>query len=201
MLRKIRPALIVGAAAVIAAIAVTAEASPAGVGARRGQCSGVTSLRTLAVRPRRRVDLHARRTTIGTLTDIRRPKRIVHGRSGFERTTYEVVAQITLARRTANNTIQLVLFDKDAYMSAVLPPLQCLSARTPGRALIAAARYRFGGGCGTPGTEWQESGAVAYITGVGFWGPTRGRRGAAANGASLAPVTGIRFLAGCGARR
>lgn len=196
-----RPVLVLAATCLIAAVAVTAEASPAGSGARRGQCSGLTSVRTLAVRPRRKADLHPRRTTIKALTQLERPKHVVHGRSSFERQTFEVVAQITLARHTVNNAILLVLFDDRYYMSAILPPLQCLSGGIRGREQIASARTRFGGGCGIPPLEWAPSGAVAYVTGVGFWGATRGRRGAAPNGASLAPVTGIRFLAGCGARR
>ena len=197
MPRRIRPVLAVGATALIAAVAVTAEASPARVVAKRGQCSGVTSLRTLAISPRRHVNLTPIRTTIKALASKRRPERIRHGQSAFERQTFEVIAQVTLDRRTLNNTIQLTLFDGGSYMRAVLPPLQCITARTPGRLRIASARYRYAGDCGIPGLEWEPSGTVAYVTGVGFWGPTHGR-GVAPNGASLAPVTKVELVAGCG---
>ena len=189
--------LVVGATALVAAVAVTAEATPARIKVSRGVCAGVTSVRTLAVKPRRSVHLVPRRTTIKALASLRRPDRIRHGATAFERQAYEVVAQVTLARRTANNTIQLTLFDGGSYMRAVLPPLGCLTERTPGRGMIASARYRYAGDCGIPGLDWQPSGTVAYVTGVGFWGPTRGR-GVASNGASLAPVTKVVLLAGCG---
>jgi hypothetical protein len=36
-----------------------------------------------------------------------------------------------------------------------------------------------------------------YIHGVGFWRERKGLRGAAANGAELHPVMGLRIVAGC----
>jgi hypothetical protein len=199
--RRLRRPFALAAAISLAAVAATA-AAPArpAAAAPNPTCSGLTSLQSLKIQPRRLADFRTQRTTIGAIASRERPGQLVHGGTAFERETYEVVAQVVLVRRTLNNAINLVLYDDGAYMTAVLPPLRCLTARTPGRQQIAAARDRFVEGCGLPSLEWEPLGAVAYVGGVGFWGPVRGRRGTARNGASLAPVTGLRFLAGCGVR-
>ena len=94
--------------------------------------------------------------------------------------------------------IRLILFDAGTYMNAVIPAPSCLSARTRGRAQIAAAWRYFVVNCATPRAEWQPLGAIVYIHGVGFWSQrSRPRRGGAKNGAELHPVTGFRVVAGC----
>jgi hypothetical protein len=198
MPRRTRPVLVIGVAAVLAAVAATAEATPVRHGVKRISCAGVTSVRSLWASPRRRASLTTQRTTIRSLVSQERPRSIKrHGRTPFELRTYEVVGQITLVRKRPNTTIQLVLYDGGAYVNALMPPLQCLSTRIPGRAKIAAARASYIRQCGMPGPDWEESGAVAYVAGIGFWGPTSGR-GIPPNGATLAPVTAFELIAGCG---
>jgi hypothetical protein len=51
--------------------------------------------------------------------------------------------------------------------------------------------------CGAATSSWRDLGAVAYISGVGFWDFAHGQRGHARNYAELHPVTGIRIIAGC----
>jgi hypothetical protein len=60
-----------------------------------------------------------------------------------------------------------------------------------------AARARFVSRCGFPISDWQPLGAVAYVTGVGFWDVPHGQTGHARNYSELHPVTALRFLAGC----
>ena len=117
----------------------------------------------------------------------------------FQRNVWRVVAQITLYKRGAAGTIRLVLFDTDTYMVATMPAPTCLTTPSPARTAALAARASFIRHCGRPTKDWQPLGAVAYVSGIGFWsGRTRGIRGAARNGAQLTPVTSLRFVAGCG---
>jgi hypothetical protein len=60
-------------------------------------------------------------------------------------------------------------------------------------------RSRFMSRCGYPSSSWHSLGAVALISGVGFWDVPHGQTAAARNYAELHPLTGLRFLAGCGA--
>ena len=93
--------------------------------------------------------------------------------------------------------LRLVLFDEPAYINAVIPSPDCLSASTRNRAKIMAAWQEFIGKCGKPSETWQSLGAVFFVRGVGFWSQKRPLRGAAPNGAELQPVTGLRLVAGC----
>jgi hypothetical protein len=69
--------------------------------------------------------------------------------------------------------------------------------KTPRQGAIIAARRIFTRRRGAPTDARQPLGAVAYISGVGFWDVPHGQTGAARNYAELHPVTGIRFLSGC----
>ena len=118
----------------------------------------------------------------------------------FQRNVWRVVAQITLYKLGPAGTIRLVLFDRDSYMIATMPAATCLTIASPGRDAALAARAAFLKRCGRPTQHWQPLGAVAYVSGVGFWsGHAHGLRGTAPNGAQLTPVTSLRFVAGCGA--
>jgi hypothetical protein len=82
-------------------------------------------------------------------------------------------------------------------MIAELPAPACLPPTTRARSAIVGARRRFEQGCGTPERRWHREGAVAYVSGVGFWNFPSGQSGAAKNDAELHPVTGVTFIAGC----
>ena len=94
--------------------------------------------------------------------------------------------------------VQLILFDHGNYMLAGIPTRTCKGSRPSATQLIAAVRRHFLSGCGRPDSSQKPLGAVAYVSGVGFWGP-RSEGGAAGTGAQLNPVTGLLAVAGCGA--
>jgi hypothetical protein len=53
--------------------------------------------------------------------------------------------------------------------------------------------------CGAAIDTWRQLGAVAWISGVGFWDFPHGQSGHARNYAELHPVTAIHLISGCGA--
>jgi hypothetical protein len=83
------------------------------------------------------------------------------------------------------------------YMIAEMPLPACLPFTTRDRRAIVAARATFGRRCGFPTTSRQPLGAVAYVSGVGFWDVPHGQTGHARNYSELHPVTGLRLVAGC----
>jgi hypothetical protein len=115
----------------------------------------------------------------------------------FERQVWRVKAQIVEYKLEDDSGIHLVLFDRGRYMIAEMPAAACLSRRTRDRRALINARRLFAARCGAPTATWQPLGAVALLSGVGFWDFPHGQEGAARNYAELHPVTGIRFLAGC----
>jgi hypothetical protein len=78
-----------------------------------------------------------------------------------------------------------------------MPFAGCLPRTTRDRRAIVAARARFVSRCGFPTSDWQPLGAVAYVTGVGFWDSPHGQTGHARNHSELHPVTALRIVAGC----
>ena len=187
--------LFVALAAAAAAVAPTATPRPSAE-----RCGGILwRLKTFSDRERGLVRLTPRQTTIRTLAARTPPDPLPRSRrTSFQRQTWEVVAQIT-DYRLDGNELRLVLYDHDAYMNAVIPAPSCLSRTTRARAAIASVWTRFSTGCGHPQRSWQSQGAVVYVSGIGFWSSRfRERRRAAANGAELHPVTGLRPVAGCG---
>ena len=147
---------------------------------------------------RRSVRLIPAGTEIGAISKRPYPRPTPRRRrTPYQRHAWEVVAQV-VNYRVESGGIRLILFDAGTYMNAVIPAPSCLSARTRGRAQIAAAWRHFVVDCGTPRLDWQPLGAIVYIHGVGFWSQrSRPRRGGARNGAELHPVTGFRVVAGC----
>jgi hypothetical protein len=96
-----------------------------------------------------------------------------------------------------DSDIHLILFDKGHYLIAEMLLGSCLPKTTrDGRAIIHA-RATFISKCGQATSSWQSLGAVAYISGVGFWDFPHGQSGHAPNYAELHPVTGLRIVSGC----
>jgi hypothetical protein len=187
--------LLVALAALAATVVSTAAFRPS---ART--CGGVLwRMKTFSDRQKNLVRMDALQTTIQDIGARPYPTPLPRSRSTkFQRHTYTVVAQITEYRMDGNE-LRLVLFDHGAYMNAVIPVPACLSRATRARDQLVDAWQIFVSACGRPMQSWQPQGAVAYVSGVGFWSSRfKPRRGAARNGAELHPVTGFRAVAGCG---
>jgi len=110
-----------------------------------------------------------------------------------------VTAQITQFKLEGDSDIHLVLFDASAYLIAEMPAAECLPKNTRDRKAIIAARKKFTTSCGQPTKNWQPLGAVVAISGVGFFDIPHTQKPHATNFAELHPVTGIKFVSGCGA--
>jgi hypothetical protein len=179
---------------VLALAGAAATASPA---ARETTPCGVLA----AVRDRaRHVRLGPHLTTIPKIAQRTMPRPTPRRRTTiFQRNVWRVVAQITQYKRGAAGTIRVILFDHDAYMLATFPAPTCLTVPSAARRAALAARAKFVKHCGRPTKDWQPLGAVAYVSGIGFWSNGPDSVGAAPNGAQLTPVTSLRFVAGCGA--
>ena len=110
-----------------------------------------------------------------------------------------MLAQITEFKSEGDSDIHLVLFDQGAYLIAEMPAAECLPKMARDRKAIIAVRKKFETSCGQPTNHWQPLGAVAYISGVGFFDIPHTQKPHAENFAELHPVTGIKFVSGCGA--
>jgi hypothetical protein len=118
--------------------------------------------------------------------------------TAYERRAWRVKAQIVQFKLEDDSDIHLVLYWAGRYMIAEMPFAGCLPRTTRDRRAIVAARVGFVRRCGFPTSTWQSLGAVAYVSGVGFWDVPHGQTGAARNYAELHPVTLLRIVAGCG---
>jgi hypothetical protein len=155
-------------------------------------------LKTFSDPQRLQVAVKPQTTTIGQIRARKGPGRELARRTTpFQFQTWEVPAQITSFRLDSTGSVRLVLFDDGAYINAVIPSPNCLSARTRERAQITAAWHFFVDKCGKATPTWQSLGAIFWVDGVGYWGGKGSPRGAAPNGAELHPVTGFRIIAGC----
>jgi hypothetical protein len=158
----------------------------------------LAGLKTLSDLDRRLVDLRPRATTVRAINRLRQPRPTPTRRNnGFERQVWRVRAVIVKGRLQGDGDIQLVLLAQHSYLVAVLPAPACLSRTTRARAAILGARRRFEQGCGSAARTWTNQGAVADVSGVGFWNLPKHESGHAKNDAELHPVTGVRFLVGC----
>jgi hypothetical protein len=158
----------------------------------------LAGLETLSDPQRGLVDLHPRTTTIRAINRLRRPRPTPTRRNNtFERHVWRVRAVIVKDRLQDDGDIQLILGAQHSYLIAELPAPACLSRATRARAAIVRARRRFEQGCGSASRSWRDQGAVAYVSGVGFWDLPNRHPGHAKNYAELHPVTSIRFLVGC----
>jgi hypothetical protein len=144
------------------------------------------------------VNLHPRNTTVAAINAIPMPHPTPTSRNTvYERRTWRVKAQIVQFKLEEDSDIHLILFSNGAYMIAEMPLVSCLPATTRDRRAIVNARRLFVRHCGAPTSSWQTLGAVASISGVGFWDFPHGQSGHARNYSELHPVAAIRILAGC----
>jgi hypothetical protein len=182
----------------LAAAAATSAPGRGSANAQASRCGGqLWRLKTLSDPGRTSVRLTPKTTTLAAIRGRPYPRPVPRKRrTGFQRQNWEVVAQVT-SFRLDDGGLRLILYDADAYVQAVIPTPDCLVRSSRAREEIAAAWKRFVSECGQPTRDWQPSGAVIYVRGVGFWSQRRARRGAAPNGAELHPVTGFRVVAGC----
>jgi hypothetical protein len=163
------------------------------------RCGGpLWRMKTLSDAQRNLVRLAPRTTTIGAIQQRGRPRPTpARRKTPFQRQTWQIGAQIT-RYWLDGSALRLQLWDHGSYMNAVIPSPFCLSPQTRGRAAILRAWNLFTGHCGRPPTHFaQPLGAVATVTGVGFWSQHRTRHGEAPNGAELQPVTGLSPVVGC----
>jgi hypothetical protein len=188
-------------AAVIAVAALGAAAAGAGpspVAAASACGVELWSLKTLSDPQRKLVKLRPRNTTIAAIDALPMPSSAPTTRStGYERRVWRVRAQIVQFKLEEDSDIHLILFDRGHYLIAEMPLGSCLPKTTRDRKAIIRARATFIGNCGEPTSAWQTLGAVAYISGVGFWDFPHGQSGHAPNYAELHPVTAFRIVSGC----
>jgi hypothetical protein len=182
----------------LTAVAATTATGRETADARAARCGGILwRMKTLSDAGRKAVELNAKLTTIAAIRERPYPRPIPRKRrTPFQKQAWEVIAQVTAFKRD-NGGLRMILYDANAYVQAVIPTPACLDKNTRARKDIEAAWKRFVRQCGEPKRDWQPSGAIIYIQGVGFWSQRRSRRGAAPNGAELHPVTGFRIVAGC----
>jgi hypothetical protein len=139
-------------------------------------------LKTLSDPQRKLVNLRPRNTTIAAIDARPMPHPAPKTRStGYERRVWRVEAQIVQFKSEEDSDIHLILFDKGHYMIAEMPLASCLPKTTRDRKAIIRARATFISKCGQPTSDWQSLGAVAYISGVGFWDFPHGQSGHAPN--------------------
>jgi hypothetical protein len=182
--------LVAGACAAAAAAAPTRTA--------HALCgSELWSLKTLSDPQRKLVNLRPRTTTIRAINRRRAPRVLTRRRDAFERQVWRVNAQIVEYKAEADSDIHLILFGQGGYLIAEMPAAACLPRRTRDRKAIINARRVFVRRCGAATDAWRQLGAVAWISGVGFWDFPHGQSGHARNYAELHPVTGVRIISGC----
>jgi hypothetical protein len=157
-------------------------------------------LKTLSDRQRKLVNLHPKDTTITAINALPQPHPTPKTRSSaFSRHVWRVSAQITEFKLEGDSDIHLVLFGDGGYLIAEMPAAKCLPKRARDRKAMIAVRKKFETNCGKPPRKWKQLGAVATISGVGFFDIPHTQNPHALNSAELHPVTAIKFVSGCGA--
>jgi hypothetical protein len=147
------------------------------------------SLKTLSDPQRRLVNLHPRNTTVAAINALPMPHPTPRTRNTvYERRAWRVKAQIVSFKLEDDSDIHLILYWAGRYMIAELPSAACLPRTTRDRRAIVAARATFVRRCGFPTSDRQPLGAVAYVSGVGFWDVPHGQTAAARNYAELHPL-------------
>lgn len=155
-------------------------------------------LKTLSDPDRKLVRLRPKQTTIAAIGTPAAPHPTpLRRRTPFQRQAWQVVAQITQFRLLPDGSIELVLYDDNAYVRAGLPSPKCLSSSSRARRAILATRARFISRCGDPKPGPQDLGAVVNVSGVGFWSGRHLTSQAAPNGAELQPITSLSLIVGC----
>jgi hypothetical protein len=200
MIVRLRRQHVLGIVALALLGMAAATAAPARVDTSQACNSRLKGLKTLSDPQRNLVNLSAKSTTVAVINALPQPHPTPATRStDFERHVWRVTAQITEFRLEADSDIHLILFDAGAYLIAEMPAAHCVPATARDRTAIIAARKKFATSCGQPTTQWQPLGAVAEISGVGFFDIPHSQKPHASNFAELHPVTGIEFVSGCGA--
>jgi hypothetical protein len=165
-------------------------------------CGGpLWRLLTLSDADRGRINLVPVDTDISTIAKLVPPKRIGAQRTTqFQKHAWRLEVVVDRYRIGSDGEIALVLYDIPSarYMNAYLPNPACLSARTPERRALVAARAELTQHCARVTPSWQLLGISARITGVGFWNPSRITKGALSNGAELRPIVDFQIVSGCG---
>jgi hypothetical protein len=183
---------------VLASIAATARAEAQDPD--RSCNARLKGLKMLTDRQRKLVNLHPKNTTAAAINALPQPHPTPKTRTtDFSRRVWRVTAQITEFKLEGDSDIHLVLFDGGAYLIAEMPAAQCLPKKTRDRKAIVAARKKFELSCGKPTNKWKQLGAVVIISGVGFFDILHTQKPHAGNFVELHPVTGIKFVSGCGA--
>lgn len=191
---------LVAVSALMAAAPGAQAGASAATSAARCDRSPLGRLKTLSDPQRQLVTLRPRKTTVRAINERSRPRRTPARRNNaFERHVWRVRAVILRDRLRPDGDIQIILVASYSYLHAEFPAPACLSRTTRARRAIVSARRRFEQGCGIAGKAWKDQGAVAYVSGVGFWDRPNQDPGHAKNYAELHPVTSIKFLAGCDA--
>jgi hypothetical protein len=192
---------IIGVLAAALATPVVSASTGAASAPSAVACGGLQwRLTTLSDPDRAKVVLAARGTTIGAIVARTTPQPIPTRRrpTSFQRQNWQVAAQIT-DYHLVGNVLHLSLSDQHTYVDAMIPSPSCLPAATRARSAIIAAWRTFMTNCRVhPSEQKQPLGAVGWVSGVGSWSTAHRGPGVAPNGATLGPVTGFRFVAGCG---
>jgi hypothetical protein len=194
-----RLAIAAAATALVAAASVVTPSHGHAASTRAACGVELWSLKTLSDPQRGLVNLHPRNTSVRAINRLPRPYPTPTTRNTvYERRAWRVKAQIVQFKLEDDSDIHLILFWDGRYMIAEMPFAGCLPRTTRDRRAIVAARVGFVRRCGFPSSDWQSLGAVAYVSGVGFWDVPHGQTGAARNYAELHPVTALRIAVGCG---
>jgi hypothetical protein len=196
---RLRRTLVAGAVIALAVSLAVALARPGGARVGGSACGHERwEVKTLSDVRRRLVYLRPKATTVAAINARRRPNPTPRLRSrGFERRVWQVTAQIVEYKLEEDNDIHMILFDDGAYMIAEMPSPTCLPRTTRDRRAIVAVRRTFEARCGAATGGWRSLGAVARISGVGFWDFPHGQRGHARNYSELHPLTRLSLIAGC----
>jgi hypothetical protein len=178
---------------------IAATASTAGLRDTDKGCNvRLKGLKTLSDPQRKLVNLHPKNTTLVAINALPQPHPTPKTRTtAFERHVWRVNVQIIEFKLEGDSDIHLVMFGDGAYGIAEMPAAQCLPKKTRDRKAITAARKKFTSSCGQPTNSWKRLGAVASISGVGFYDLPHTQNPHATNFAELHPITAIKFIAGC----
>src|SRR6266566_6277563 len=177
---------------VIVAAAGRSAARPTAAGA----CgSDYWPLKTLSDPLRKKVSLTPKDTALAAITSRDHPHPTPTTRNTpFELQVWRLTAQITEFKREGDSDIHLILFDAGTYGIAEMPAAACVPKKARARKAIVNARKKFEAACGKATSSWKQLGAVATITGVGFWDKPHTQNPHAPNFAELHPVTAIKFI-------
>ena len=188
---------------VLATVTLLSALATATVSARRAEndhgCNArLKGLKTVSDPQQKLVNLHPKTTTVAAINALAQPHPTPKTRSTpFSRRVWRVWAQITEFKLEGDSDIHVVLYDDNAYLIAEMPATGCIPKKARDRRAMIAARKRFVSACGEPTDQWKPLGAVAMVSGVGFFDIPHSQKPHAQNFAELHPVTGIKIVTGC----